>query len=105
MYRIAGIFRGRKFSRIREKYDFREQNIRVLLPFAAPTDAMSPNFTEKTFTKSHKNAKFTKVFLLESFPLYTYLEGYMYVRLTSYHGDLLAAPFPFAGSVLGLTWW
>ena len=30
----------------------------------------APNFVEKTFTYSHKTTKFTKVFSLESFPLY-----------------------------------
>ena len=35
-----------------------------------PKDTMSPNFAEKTFAKSHKISKFTKVFSLESFPLY-----------------------------------
>ena len=35
-----------------------------------PTDAMPPNFTEKTFTNSHKTVKFAKVFSLKSFPLY-----------------------------------
>ena len=32
---------------------------------------MPPNFVEKTFANSHKTTKFTKVFSLESFPLYS----------------------------------
>ena len=68
-YRITKSFQGRKLSQIREKYDFRG-DFRGLLPFATPTDAMPPNFTEKTFANSHKTAKFAKVFSLESFPLY-----------------------------------
>jgi len=31
---------------------------------------MPPNFVEKTFVNSHKTAEFTKIFSLESFPLY-----------------------------------
>ena len=41
-----------------------------MLAFAAPKDAMPPNFTEKTFANSHKTVKSAKVFSLESFPLY-----------------------------------
>jgi len=33
-------------------------------------DTMPQNFAEKTFTNSHKTAKFVKVFSLESFLLY-----------------------------------
>ena len=47
-YHIAGNFRGRKLSRIGE----------------------NTIFVEKTFVNSHKTAIFTKVFSLESFPLY-----------------------------------
>ena len=43
-------FRGRKLSRIGEKYDFHEEN-------------------------GHKTTKFAKVFSLESFSLYGYLIG------------------------------
>ena len=56
--------------RIGEKYNFRGENFRRLLTFAAPKDATPPNFVEKTFTNGHKTAKFAKVFSLESFPLY-----------------------------------
>ena len=52
------------------KYDFRGENFCGLLAFAAPKDAMPPNFTEKTFANSHKTVKSAKVFSLESFPLY-----------------------------------
>ena len=57
--------------RIGEKYDFAEKNFRGLLAFAVLTDATPPNFTETTFADSHKTAKFTKVFSLESFLLYS----------------------------------
>ena len=39
-------------------------------PLVPPKDATPPNFTEKTFTNSHKTVKFAKVFSLESFTLY-----------------------------------
>ena len=48
---------------------FAEKTFWGLLACDAPQDATPPNFTEKTFTKSHKTAKFAKVFSLESFPL------------------------------------
>ena len=53
---IAENFRGRKLSWIGEKYDFRRENIRGLLAFAAPKDATPPNFVEKTFMNRHKTA-------------------------------------------------
>ena len=49
---------------------FERENFHGLLAFAAPKDAMLPNFEKKTFVNSHKTAKFAKVFSLESFPLY-----------------------------------
>ena len=48
-----------------------EKNFRRLLTFVAPKDATPPSFAEKTFANRHKTAKFTKVFSLESFPLYS----------------------------------
>jgi len=69
-YRIAGNFRGRKLSRIGEKYDFHGENFSQIARFATRKDAIPPNFAEKTFANSHKTVKFTKVFSLESFPLY-----------------------------------
>ena len=73
VYRIAENFRGRKLSRISEKYDFRGENFCGLLVSAAPKDATPPNFAEKTFANRHKTTKFAKVFSLESFPLYSML--------------------------------
>ena len=70
IYRIAGNFRGRKLSQIGEKYNFRGENFRGYLTFAAPKDATLPKFAEKTFANSHKNTQFVKLFSLESFPLY-----------------------------------
>ena len=63
---IAGNFWGRKLPRIGEKYDFRRENSQIVC-FCC---AMLPNFAEKTCANSYKTAKFTKVFSLESFPLY-----------------------------------
>ena len=53
-----------------EKYNFFRENFGRLLTFAAPNNATPQNFTEKMFVCSHKNAKFTKVFFLKSFPPY-----------------------------------
>ena len=39
-----------------------------------------PNFAEKTFTDGSQTSKSTKVFSLETFPLYSTL--YMYVHIT-----------------------
>ena len=60
--------------RIGEKYDFHGENFRRLLAFAVPKDATSPNFVEKTFTNSHKTAKFTKVFLPRKFSTIWYFQ-------------------------------
>ena len=59
MYRIPGNSRGRKLSRIAPFYRAKGHH-----------SPPPPNFTEKTFTNSHKNAKFVKVFSLEIFSLY-----------------------------------
>ena len=72
-YRIARNLQGRKLLRIGEKYDFLRRKLSRIVTFAAPKDATLSNFTEKTFANSHKNAKFVKVFSLESFPLYSSL--------------------------------
>ena len=53
MYHIVGNFEGEKFRRF--------------LTFAASKNAMTPNFTEKTFKNSHKTAKFAS-FLPQKFP-------------------------------------
>ena len=49
---------------------FSQKKLSRIAAFAAQKDAMPPNFAEKTFANSHKTAKFTKLFSLESFPLY-----------------------------------
>ena len=70
-YRIAVNFRGRKLSRIGEKYDFRGENFRGLLSFAAPKDSTPQISRRKRLciaTKPQNSRK--KVFSLESFPLY-----------------------------------
>ena len=66
-YCIAGNFRGRKLSQID---NFCEENFCGLARLCSTKGRHSPNFAEKTFTNSHKTAKFTKIFSLESFPLY-----------------------------------
>ena len=68
-YRIAGNFRGRKLLWIGKKYEFHGKNFHRLLAFAVPKDTSPPNFTEKTFTNSHKTAKLAKVFSLKTFLL------------------------------------
>ena len=64
--RIAGNFWGRKLSQIGEKDDIHGKNFCGLLACAVPKDTTPPNFAKKTFTNSHKTAKFVKVFSLES---------------------------------------
>ena len=72
LYRIAGNFWGRKLKQIGEKYDFCWEIFRGLLSFAAPKDATLSNFTQKTFTSTHKTANSQKVFR------YMVLCGHMY---------------------------
>ena len=57
MYRTTGNCRGRKLSQMVENKTFVGENFHRLLP---PKDATPPNFTEKTFTNSHKTTKFVK---------------------------------------------
>ena len=45
-YRLAENFRGRKVSRIGEKYNFHGENFCGLLTFAVPKDTTPPNFAE-----------------------------------------------------------
>ena len=54
-----------KLVRIGEKHDFDGENLHGLLTFAVPKNTTAPNFADKTFTNSHKTAKFVKVFLLK----------------------------------------
>ena len=68
--RIAGIFRGRKLSRIGGKMEFRGENFRGLLASTAYCRPSLQTIAEKTFAERHKTAKFAKVYSLESFPLY-----------------------------------
>ena len=69
-YRIVGNFQERKLLRIGENYNFRWENFRGLLAFAAPKVPHTQILRRKTFMNSHKTTKFAKVFSLESFPLY-----------------------------------
>ena len=61
LWPFAENFRGRKLSRIGEKYDFRGENFHRLLACAMPKDATLPNFAEKTFANSHKTTKFARL--------------------------------------------
>ena len=74
IYRTAGNFRGRKLSRIGENTIFAEKNLQIAR-FCSAKWRHTPYFAEKTFAYSHKNAKFAKVFSLESFPLYGGCQG------------------------------
>ena len=65
--RIAGNFWGGKLFANWWKIWFLQRKLSQTACCAAPKDATP---TEKTFMNSHKNAKFAKVFSLESFPLY-----------------------------------
>ena len=71
-YHIAGIFRGRKLSRIGGKPDFCGDNFHRLLTGAPnlPLKMPRPQISRrKPFPNSHKTSKFMKVFSLKSFPL------------------------------------
>ena len=63
-------FQGRKLSQIGENYDLREEN---MLPFAVPTDAMPPNFVERTFANSHKTSEIYESFLPQKFSAILYV--------------------------------
>jgi len=62
-------YRAGKLSQISGKKKVMKKTFAECL-LVLPKDTTSPNFAEKTFAKSHKISKFTKVFSLESFPLY-----------------------------------
>ena len=62
VYHIAGNFQERK--------QFLQKKLSQIAPFLLPTDAMPPNFVEKTFATSHKT-KFMKGFSPKSFLLYS----------------------------------
>ena len=64
------------------KIQFLRRKLSQILTRAAPKDATSPNFIEKTFANSHKTLKFAQVFSLESFPLY--LTDYLYMYIPSF---------------------
>ena len=61
---------GENFCELVKKKKIYRENFRRLLTDATKRHH-APNFTEKTFLNSHKAAKSTKVFFLESFLLYT----------------------------------
>ena len=61
----------------KKKYNFCGGNFCRLITHAVLKDSMPPNSAEKTFADSHKTAKFTKVFSLEIFPLYSTTSFYV----------------------------
>ena len=61
---------GRKSRKLSRAKTFANWRFRGLLAFTVPKNATPPNIVKKTFTNSHKTAKFAKVFSLESFLLY-----------------------------------
>ena len=65
-YRIVGNFRGRKYSRI-GKIQYCGENFCKLLAFAAPKVPHPKILQRKLSQIATKNAKFAKVFSLESF--------------------------------------
>ena len=65
-YRIAGNFWGRKLVKIR----FSRRKLSQIAQFCSTKGRHATNFAGKTFAYSHKTAKFTKVFSLESLPLH-----------------------------------
>ena len=67
-YCIVGNFRGRKLSRIGWKIHLLWRKLSWIACFCHAKGHHAPNFAEKIFVKSHKTAKFTKVFSLESCP-------------------------------------
>ena len=75
-------FEGENFHELVKNMIFMEKTFCRLLAFAVPKEAMPPNFAEKTFANSHKTTKFTEVFSLESFPLYSTLCPYAYMHVT-----------------------
>ena len=64
---MAEKLREKTFCKLVENMIFREKTF-ADCSLVWPTNATLPNFTEKTFANSHKNFK---VFLFESFPLYS----------------------------------
>ena len=62
-------FEGENFPEL-VKIRFSWRKLQRIVRFCHAKGHHIPNFAEKTFAYSHKTAKFTKVFSLESFPLY-----------------------------------
>ena len=63
------MFKGENFCKLAEKCDFHGETF-ADCSLVLQTDTKPPNLMEKTIANSHKTLKFTKVFSLESFPLY-----------------------------------
>ena len=74
IYRIAGNFRGRKLSRIGEKYDFHGENFRGLLAFAAPKDA-TPQISRRKLLRIATKPQNLRSFLLRKCSAIRYLPG------------------------------
>ena len=71
-YRIAGNFRGRKLSRIGEKYAFRGENFCGLLAFAVPKDA-TPQILQRKLSRIAQNREICKSFLPRKFSAIWYV--------------------------------
>ena len=65
IYRIEGNFRGRKLSRIGEKYDIHGKKLSQINHSCHTKGHHTPKFAEKTFTNSHKTCE---SFLPQKFP-------------------------------------
>ena len=68
-YRIAGNFRGKKLRK-QGVWRFRRENFSGFILYTGYGLRAHAMFAKKTFTNGLRSAKFSKVFSLESFPLY-----------------------------------
>ena len=75
-----GNFRGRKLSEIGEKYKFSQRKLPWFAHFCHAKGHHATIFAEKTLANGHRTTKFTKVFSLESFPLYGNCEEFEPVK-------------------------
>ena len=92
------LYSGETFEaeNFRELVEFRGENFRRLLTCAAPKDAMSPNFMEKTFVNSHKTSKFVKCFPLKV-SCYRILKGGELLLITEAFCQNVSKSFWFGG--------
>ena len=80
------------FHRLARKKTFHHENFHGLLTSAPIIHHVYKYFVEKTFViYRHKREKFTKVFSVESFPLYG-TKSWLKKTLINYHGKTLVQP-------------